>query len=192
MEKRCKHCGCVKSTDDFYRNNVGADGLRPECKACTAAKRATWYAENAPAEKARVKEWQQANRERVNAGNRERRRSPEARRAQRDGHLRRKYGITADQYDEMLAAQGGVCAICEREPNPKISLHVDHDHETGAIRGLTCFRCNQAMGAFGEDPELLRSAAAYLDRHDPAVEASRVLTLARLRALPPPVWEQSA
>lgn len=141
MEKRCKHCGTVKSTDDFYRNNLGADGLRPECKACTAAKRAAWYAENASAEKARVKEWQQANRERVNAGNRERRRSPEARRSQRDGHLRRKFGITVDQYDEMLAAQGGVCAICEREPNPNISLHVDHDHEQAR------FAASRASGA---------------------------------------------
>jgi hypothetical protein len=87
---------------------------------------------------------------------------------QRDGHLRRKFGITVDDYDQMLAAQEGVCAICGREPNPNISLHVDHDHDTGAIRGLTCFRCNQAMGAFGEDASLLRAAATYLDRHDPA------------------------
>jgi hypothetical protein len=189
MEKRCKHCGELKSVDDFYRNNVGRDGLRPECKACTAAKRAGWYAENSAAEIARVKQWQQANRERVNAGNRERRRSPESKRAQRDGHLRRKFGISIDVYEEMLAAQGGVCGICGREPNPSIALHVDHDHETGVIRGLTCFRCNQALGAFGEDMERLQKATDYLLRHDPEFQRDRELVLARVAALPRPVWE---
>jgi hypothetical protein len=182
MDKRCKHCGSVKSTDDFYRNNVGADGLRPECKACTAAKRAAWYAENASAEKARVKEWQQANRERVNAGNRDRRRSPEARRAQRDSHLRRKYGIGADDYDELLRSQNGVCAICLREPNPNISLHVDHDHETGEIRGLLCFCCNNALGDFEDDYERLAAAVRYL--RPPAVdEALDELVRARVADL---------
>jgi hypothetical protein len=186
MAKRCKRCGELRSLDDYYKNPAGADGLRPECKTCTAARRAAWYAENAALEKARVKRWQQANAERVNAANRARRRSPEARRAQRDGYLRRKYGITIEQYEEMLAAQGGVCAICGREPNPNISLHVDHDHETGALRGLTCFRCNQAMGAFGEDPGLLRAAGDYLLRHDPELQADRDLIRARVAALKRP------
>jgi len=187
VEKRCKRCGEVKSTDDFYKNPSGSDRLRPECKRCTAARRAAWYADNVATEKARVKQWQQANAERVNAASRERRRSPEAKRAQRDGHLRRKYGITVEQYDAMLAAQGGVCAICGREPNPNISLHVDHDHETGALRGLTCFRCNQAMGAFGEDPRLLRAAADYLLEHDPAFQDLHARIDARVAALKRPV-----
>jgi hypothetical protein len=81
--------------------------------------------------------------------------------------------------------------VCGREPNPNISLHVDHDHETGAIRGLTCFRCNQALGAFGDDPTVLRRAAAYLDEHDPAFAADRALARERLRQIPPPVWKRA-
>ena len=106
--------------------------------------------------------------------------------ANRRSYLKRKYGITLERYDEMLAAQGGVCAICRREPNPKISLHVDHDHESGAIRGLTCFRCNQAMGAFAEDPTLLRAAAVYLEAHDPEIQALGALVDARVAALKRP------
>jgi Recombination endonuclease VII len=52
----------------------------------------------------------------------------------------------------MLAAQGGVCAVCEK-PDPE---HVDHDHETGVVRGMLCFNCNQALGNARDDVEVLR------------------------------------
>lgn len=82
----------------------------------------------------------------------------------RAGGLRRRYGLTIAQYDEMLAAQGGVCAIC-RQPETyarlgKIQrLAIDHDHETGMIRGLLCNRCNRRLGGW----EMFRKQAeAYL------------------------------
>lgn len=183
MEKRCKHCGVTKSAVEFYANPSGRDGLRPECKACTAAKRAAWYAENAEGEKARVKEWQQANAERVNAATRERRRSPAAKRAARDGHLRRKFGITVEQYEAMLDEQGGRCAICRREPHPTISLHVDHDHDCGHLRGLICFECNAGLGKFRDRADQLRAALDYLDRHDPVWAEDAALAKARVAAL---------
>jgi hypothetical protein len=66
----------------------------------------------------------------------------------------------------MFAQQGGVCAICG-EPRPEErTLHVDHDHETGLIRGLLCFRCNQAIGSLQEDHDIFQKAADYLDRDD--------------------------
>lgn len=95
--------------------------------------------------------------------------TPESKRKQREYHLGKKFGLTVEQYDEMLAAQGGGCAICGRPPRDDISLHVDHDHESGRVRGLTCFRCNNALGDFNDDPTLLASASAYLDRYDPEV-----------------------
>ena len=70
----------------------------------------------------------------------------------------------------MLEQQGGVCAICGRPPRPDISFHVDHDHATGQIRGLTCFPCNNALGLMQEDHERFARAAAYLDEHDPEVQ----------------------
>ena len=62
--------------------------------------------------------------------------------------------------DAMLDAQDGVCAICQTAP----AAHVDHDHETGKVRGMLCFRCNAALGQLGDDPLVVRRAARYLER----------------------------
>jgi hypothetical protein len=78
----------------------------------------------------------------------------------------RKYGMTLADYERMFEAQGGVCAICGEARPEERTLHVDHDHATGVIRGLLCFRCNNALGDFREEYELFRRAAEYLDRDD--------------------------
>jgi hypothetical protein len=75
-------------------------------------------------------------------------------------HLLARYGIGADEVSELIAGQGGVCAICGR-PDPE---HVDHDHATGVIRGILCFNCNGGLGQFGDDPLRLRAAIEYLER----------------------------
>jgi hypothetical protein len=192
MDKACKKCGETKRLTEFHRANGTRDGHRGECKSCHAAAKRLWYQANSDAVKAKVKRWQRENRDRHNASQQARRQDPARKRRERTAYLQRKYGITIEKYEEMLDAQAGVCAICGREPNPNISLHVDHDHETGQIRDLTCFRCNQALGAFSEDPFLLRAAADYLDRHDPDAKATRAQVLARVAALPPPAWKRSA
>jgi hypothetical protein len=76
-------------------------------------------------------------------------------------HLKRRYGITADEADAMLADQGGLCAICQEAP----ADHVDHDHDTGAVRALLCFNCNGGLGQFRDDPAVLRAAADYIEHH---------------------------
>ena len=73
------------------------------------------------------------------------------------------YGITIDQFEARLAAQGGVCAICRGLPAPGRQFHVDHDHTTGAIRGILCQKCNGGLGAFGDTAAGLRVALAYLE-----------------------------
>jgi hypothetical protein len=72
--------------------------------------------------------------------------------------------MTVEDYDRMLEAQGGGCAICGRPPRPDISLHVDHDHETGRIRGSLCWPCNNLLGDVQDDPARLYAAADYLAR----------------------------
>jgi hypothetical protein len=74
--------------------------------------------------------------------------------------LKRKYGITQDQVDILLASQGGVCAICLNPPNKQ--LYVDHDHLTGRVRGLLCHRCNLALGMLGDNESGIRRALNYL------------------------------
>ncbi|WP_369356154.1 endonuclease VII domain-containing protein [Streptomyces sp. cg2] len=77
----------------------------------------------------------------------------------RQGHLRRHYGITEAERDVMIAAQGGLCAICRKAP----AAHVDHCHATGKVRGVLCFNCNSAIGKLGDDPDVIRRAIAYLE-----------------------------
>lgn len=85
----------------------------------------------------------------------------------RNWNLRRRYGITHQQYETMLAAQGGVCAICgSGEPGAnKKFFSVDHDHKTGKLRSLLCDFCNNGLAKFKERPDVLRLAAEYLERH---------------------------
>ncbi len=92
-------------------------------------------------------------------------------------HLKRRYGIGADEFDELVKQQGGVCAICAR-PDPE---HVDHSHDTGAVRGILCFNCNGGLGQFRDSTDALLAAAAYLAARDP--EAIELAPLARTRAL---------
>lgn len=81
-----------------------------------------------------------------------------------DIHLRRHYGITVETYDEMVDLQGGVCLICGRPPTTNgRRLAVDHDHDTGAIRGLLCTPCNSGIGQLGDSVDRLRSAIKYLE-----------------------------
>ena len=82
----------------------------------------------------------------------------------------RYYGIDLAKYQEMLLAQNGVCSICFKPEtsvvNGKIKpLAVDHCHDSEKIRGLLCARCNQAVGLFGEDVNVLSNAIDYLRKH---------------------------
>lgn len=82
--------------------------------------------------------------------------------------LKFHYGITRKQYEEMLLAQQGLCAICHNPPSDfgrYKNLCVDHNHETGKIRGLLCGRCNLQIGAFEDDIQLLQKAIAYLVKY---------------------------
>jgi hypothetical protein len=79
----------------------------------------------------------------------------------RDQYLRANFWISVADYDALLQRQGGVCAICKTPP--KRLLSVDHDHDTGAVRGLLCSTCNSGLGHFKDDPLRMRSAAEYIE-----------------------------
>ena len=86
---------------------------------------------------------------------------------QRVKALQKNWELTPGQYDAMLDAQGGVCAICSGENTRKDHRHlaVDHDHKTNSRRGLLCDRCNLALGWFWDDPDVLGIARAYLEAY---------------------------
>lgn len=75
-------------------------------------------------------------------------------------HLKTNYNITVEEYNNMFDFQEGKCAICKL-PQSK-SLHVDHNHATGKIRGLLCQKCNHGIGQFNDNPDLLSQARIYL------------------------------
>lgn len=80
------------------------------------------------------------------------------------------YGLTPEEYERLLLAQNGVCAICRQPEKYKLygklkRLAVDHDHATNRVRGLLCHNCNIGIGNLGDSASRLRSAADYLERH---------------------------
>ncbi|WP_323182416.1 MULTISPECIES: endonuclease VII domain-containing protein [unclassified Streptomyces] len=90
----------------------------------------------------------------------------------RVGHLKRKYGITEAERDQMIADQGGLCCLCLRAA----AVHVDHCHKTGRVRGVLCFNCNTGLGLLDEDPDCARRVVEYLEGNlwNPTFEAQGV------------------
>ena len=85
--------------------------------------------------------------------------NPNKPRVQRKATLKQKYGLTLEQYNQMIIKQRGLCNICKKQP--KI-LYVDHDHKTGKVRKLLCQKCNTALGFFDDSVNILRAAIKHI------------------------------
>ncbi len=101
-----------------------------------------------------------ANKDEFNARRRARLLTDPEYRKRQQRYRARRYGLSGNDYDALLALQGGVCAIC-RKNRP---LGVDHCHLFNEVRGLLCNNCNVGLGMFDDDPDRLRAAADYLER----------------------------
>lgn len=156
---RCGHCKEVKALSEFGKRKQSMTGYATRCRSCTNS-------ENA---RLREKKGEDAHRSYMREYHRKRRTAihadpvlkAQAARSQRSAGLKHRYGLTADQIDEMWSAQGHACAIC-REPVEK--FHVDHCHGSGLVRGLLCGPCNKGIGQLKDDLGVLRSAVAYLEK----------------------------
>jgi hypothetical protein len=115
---------------------------------------------------ARTRAWRKANPEKARESSYKwRRENPEkALLSKRRTYYRRVYGLELEEIEATIAAQGGVCPICsiELKFGGKNGAHVDHDHKSGRIRGITCCNCNTGLGQFKENPEFLWQAIRYL------------------------------
>ncbi len=136
--KHCRECNLDRDKKYFYNDKSRADGLNPLCKSCASIngkKRRAAYPEKG-----------------------------------RTAHYRIKYGITLDKYNDMLIEQDNVCKICKCPETASDSrygktreLAIDHDHETGRVRGLLCMSCNTGISRFKDNIDLLTSAIKYLE-----------------------------
>jgi len=141
VTKRCPQCGETKSIKDFGKNRSRYDGHMSWCKVCSYA----------------------AQKER-------RRNTPKtaaSRKARYATNIKSKYGITIEQYDEKFEAQDGLCAICGKpetrtHKGVPMRLCVDHNHDTGEVRKLLCFKCNFAVGLVYEDHDILLKLSEYI------------------------------
>ena len=139
--KRCSGCKENRPHEWFSRDVHTNDGMCAYCRPCKASRYKTRYQKKAKKKRReKVANW-----------------------------VEYKYGITPDQYDELLKSQGGVCAICgkvdtrRRAQGERQKLAVDHCHKSGRIRGLLCMRCNTGLGHFKDDLLLLSAAQRYLE-----------------------------
>ena len=143
--KACSKCSTVKPLSAFYQDKRTKDGRSPACADCNRAANARWRAANP----GYFTHW----------------------------HRTRRLGvdITTSEVAEMLARQGGVCAICgQPETDPgRDSLALDHCHATGLARGLLCRRCNTGLGLLGDTEEGLLRALDYLRRSTPSPTPTR-------------------
>jgi len=141
----CVGCKEAKTLDLFRKDNTihGRNGHYRFCKACEAVYRAKWRSKN--------------------------------RDLNRYYRVKERFGLDRNEYEKLLRIQDNKCAICNKPQNERInkknresiprSLHVDHNHETGKVRGLLCGNCNRGLGTFKEDVNLLELAIAYLKKN---------------------------
>jgi len=144
----CKRCGEWKFLVDYPKDKNSFLGIYSYCRECANSRAKENH------RKARAKGASEWNKHR---------------RSYRNHYYRSTYGITADDFDLMLAEQGGCCEICkvplDINSNPS-KAHLDHNHTTGDIRGILCVRCNKGIGFFLENEIFLASAIDYLRKYN--------------------------
>ena len=149
--KMCHKCLVRQPAEAFYKSKKHKDGLQTQCKTCISARSKSAYALRKEQHDAAQKTWRERNPDYFFS---------------RD--LRRKYGITIDDYKSLLQAQNNLCACCQ-SPDPggrsdNDRFHVDHDHLTGKVRGLLCHKCNTGLGLLGDNVDGLMRAVSYLQQ----------------------------
>lgn len=181
--KICCNCKKEKSVYYFSKDKKSNDKLSYRCKDCNIRCLKIYYQENKEQVLNQQKEYYQSVKDTKKYKNCSKNyyqshkenikmypsSNPEQK---KDRYLQRLYGITLEQYRQMLNNQNGVCAICN-QPETTINkrgncvqyLAVDHNHQTGKVRGLLCRKCNRILGDAKENIEIFNSATNYLNLH---------------------------
>lgn len=154
--KQCQSCHVEKPLDLFrHRTDPKTQKIyhSRKCRACQSA---------------RVHAWRSNNRDKVSKYNKTAKAKNPAHHAHKaiQNHYKRKFGITLEERAEMLAAQGGRCLICKTDKPTRRGWCIDHDHVSGAIRGVLCAPCNSFIGMAKESTAVLENAITYIEACD--------------------------
>jgi hypothetical protein len=144
--KRCTKCKVLKDDIEFSKLKHGKKGLQSWCKSCMVKSNKRWREKNPEKNRDQKKRWRERHPDYMPA-------------YQKNYHLVTTYGITIEEYVSMYNNRDGHCDICTDWFE---SLVVDHDHETGEVRGLLCFKCNLAIGMLDDNIGNLHRAIDYL------------------------------
>tara|TARA_R110000868_G_scaffold385140_1_gene652886 strand:- start:207 stop:632 length:426 start_codon:yes stop_codon:yes gene_type:complete len=134
--KCCTRCGEDSPITNFHKKRTSSTGLDPWCKQCKSVYRKQYFIDNQ--EKETIRGRLKAWK---NAG----------------------ISISIDSYRSQSTQRNNKCDICAKQV---VSLHVDHSHTTGKLRGLLCGSCNRALGLFQDNPDIINKAKIYLDHYE--------------------------
>lgn len=138
---------------------------RSQCNSCYNRALRQSNPEFAERQRENRRKYEQKYPERIEAHRVRRKEDPAARKrdaATKRNIALRNYGTSVEELERLRAAQGGKCGICHFPLVVARKVHIDHCHQENEVRGLLCSKCNNGLGFFAEDPELLLRAAAYL------------------------------
>jgi hypothetical protein len=177
-EKQCIYCKEIKLASEFHSHNYttrtgkNSRRLMSACKECKGRYTKVWRIENKDHVEEVTRDWRERNKAQIVERNKAYNEFNKERMLNwgRKYWLRKGYGLTLEQYNEMVARQDGKCLICQDKPHlvgnkRQKTLHVDHCHDSGKIRGLLCHQCNCAIGLLKDDPARIRALLAYVETH---------------------------
>ena len=157
--RECSACRTYKPWAEYYPNSNGSHGRQHECKDCHKAAVRRWANGNPGRKASTARAWREANPDKYALG--------------QIVQSAKDLGLDPAVVVAHFRAHSGTCDICGRLPNAgdrrTSRLCIDHDHQTGAFRGLLCASCNIGIGKFQDDTLILAAAIKYLDRAKGAV-----------------------
>lgn len=158
-KKICSSCKIEKEITEFSKDKNEKDGYTYNCKVCRNKRYNEWAKNNK--EKIRERNYQKKEKRK------EYYQSDRGIESSRRAHLKRKYNMSLEEYNDILKKQNGICAVCGESENCNRNkfLAVDHCHDTNKIRGLLCTNCNRAIGLLKENIETLYKIIEYLKKH---------------------------
>ena len=160
--KTCTKCGYPQDESAFSRSKANADGFYTQCKTCVKEYAQSDIGKSKNRENCR--RWYKSHA--TTARKYERNYYHNNKDYYKNYYLKRKYDFTLEQYDFCIQIQGNRCAMCD-SPEPGMGrkrFSVDHDHQTGKVRGLLCGRCNLLLGHSKDDVTLLQKGIDYLNQ----------------------------